>query len=217
MAQRNYGRDIIVMSNRQPARVNCWLQFHRYKNSEEKKKWLINTLCGKIKRRWELDKVKWILKFLDLCLLQSCVVSYWGEAWPNPCHSARWARGDWRLVDAFDEEYCGVWFSFHWAPGMEQLQHSLGCIYCWSVSFLWWAWCRGIWQGPRAMVPQWGSLQREHLHPNWKELFCLQISIIISIPFLVFLPPTFTHSHAAPGERVIAKAQELIGYLKTGG
>lgn len=45
----------------------------------------------------------------------------------------------------------------------------------------------------------------------------VKVSIIISIPFLAFLPPTFTHSHAAPGEGMIAKAQEFIGYLKAGG
>lgn len=131
MAQRNYGRDIIVMSNRQPALVNCWLQFHCYKNSEGKKK-MINKYSpwediDKEKMRTRKDKVKWILKFLDLCVLWTCAVSYWEEVRRSLCCLARVARGDaWMMPRV--RSITGSDSHFHCAPGVGQLQYIQGHI-----------------------------------------------------------------------------------------
>lgn len=49
--------------------------------------------------RTRKDKVKWILKFLDLCVLWTCAVSYWEEVRRSLCRSARMARGDaWMML-----------------------------------------------------------------------------------------------------------------------
>lgn len=200
MAQRNYGRDIIVMSNRQPARVNCWLQFHRYKNSEGKKK-KINKYSlwediDKEKMRTCKDKVKWILKFLDLCLSQSWVVSYWGEAWPNPCIQLAWLG------------VMGVWWMRSMRSVVASGSHSFG-PQAWSsyraalVGLIAGVFCSsdgpGVGEFDRGQEP-W-CLSEGHGSMN----ICIQIGkscsvnrmkefIIISIPFfLSFLLPLPIH------------------------
>lgn len=80
----------------------------------------------KEKMRTRKDKVKWILKFLDLCVLWTCAVIYWEEVCRSLCHSARVARGDaWmmlrvRSITGSDSHFhCGA-ATVH--PG----------TYCWS-------------------------------------------------------------------------------------